>query len=216
RGRRRPEVVLAIGLLFLFYLLQTYGMSASSLPKRLVVALRYFDPLLPVLAVAMAESVPRLLGGRLSARAAAERWVGRLGALWVGGVLLAALGVHPGLDRWGASQNEIRAAIARTVPIDAVLITNGAALRKFIDQLERPYVILHRDRVSPKELRAIRRRHGTYMIALLDRSDSAYWREDAARSADFIARLGDPVPLIDLRPTETDRLRIWRIGYRAR
>jgi hypothetical protein len=53
------------------------------------------------------------------------------------------------------------------------------------------------------------------MVALLDRSDSDYWREDAARNAAFIAALGDPAPLVDLQATGTDRLRIWRIGEPA-
>lgn len=215
RGRRRPEVVLTIGAFFLFYLLQAYGMSASSFEKRLVVALRYFDPLLPVLALAMAESVPRLLRSVLGGDAGRARLAGRLAALWVAGVLVVSFAVHPVMGRWDADQAAIREAISRAVPADAVLITNGTAIRKFIDDLERRYVTLHRDRVTPEQLRALRERHGGFVVALLDRSDSAYWRDDAARNAAFIAGLGEPAPRVDLRATATDRLRIWRIGEPA-
>jgi 4-amino-4-deoxy-L-arabinose transferase-like glycosyltransferase len=212
RGRRRPEVVLTIAFVFGFYLLQSYGMSASGFLKRLVVALRYFDPLLPVLALAMADAVPRLLQALAGRHAARERWMGRLAGLWVAGVLAVSFAVHPVMARWGAGQSEIREAIARTAPVDAVLITNGTALRKHIDDLARSYVTLHRDRVSPEQLRALEERHGGFLVALLDRSDSAYWREDAARNHAFIAALGDPPPDVDLRVTATDRLRIWTIG----
>jgi hypothetical protein len=119
--------------------------------------------------------------------------------------------VHPALDRWSASQAAIRDAIERNVPVDAVLIANGVAIRKFIDDLARPYVTLRRNRVSPEQLERLAERHGTYFVALLDRSDSAYWRDDAAENAAFMARLGDPEPLVDLRATATDRLRVWRI-----
>lgn len=40
--------------------------------------------------------------------------------------------------------------------------------------------------------------------------------DDAAQNAAFVARLGDPEPLVDLRVTGTDRLRIWRIEARPR
>jgi 4-amino-4-deoxy-L-arabinose transferase-like glycosyltransferase len=214
RGRRRPEVALTLVLYFAFYLFQAFGMSASSFAKRLVIALRYFDPLLPLLAFAMAESVPRLLRGWLARRAdrpRLERLAGAAVGLWIAGTLTAAFAVHPALDRWSASQAAIRDAIERNVPVDAVLIANGVAIRKFIDDLARPYVTLRRNRVSAEQLEQLAERHGTYFVALLDRSDSAYWRDDAAENAAFMARLGDPEPLVDLRATATDRLRVWRI-----
>jgi hypothetical protein len=124
---------------------------------------------------------------------------------------VAAFAVHPVLARWGASQAAIRETLERSVPLDAVLVTNGTAIRKFIDDLARPYATLHRNDVSPEELERIRTEHGGYFVALLDRSDSAYWREDATANAAFVARLGAPEPVVDLRPTATDRLRIWRI-----
>jgi hypothetical protein len=214
RGRRRPEVVLTVVLYFAFYVFQAFGMSASSFPKRLVVALRYFDPLLPLLAFAMAEVVPRLLGGWLARRAdrsRLERLVGVAASLWITGALVAAFAVHPVLDRWSASQATIRETIDRNVPVEAVLVANGEAIRKFIDDLARPYVTLRRNQVSPEQIERIRAEYGGFFVAFLDRSDSQYWLDDAAQNAAFVARLGDPAPLVDLRVTASDRLRIWRI-----
>ena len=218
RGRRRPELVLTIVLYVGFYLFQAYGMGASGFAKRLVVALRYFDPLLPVLAFTMAESVPRSLAGWLGRgnRARLSGWAGAAVALWIAGACLAAFAVHPVLDRFGASQAAIRFAIERNVPLDAVLVANGEAIRKHIDDLARPYATLRRNQLSPEQVEQLRERHGTFFVAFLDRSDSAYWLEDAAKNAAFVAQLGDPEPVVDLRASATDRLRIWRIEAKPR
>jgi hypothetical protein len=206
-------------LIFLcFYLFQTFGMIETGFLKRLVNGLRYFDPLLPVLAFAMAESVPRLLGARLTPRPEREplrRLATAAAGLWLVGVLAVSFLVHPVFDRWTASQMRIRDALLETVPVDAVLVANHG-LGKFVDDLGRPYTTLYRSHLSPEELDQLRDRFGGYFVALLDRSDSAYWREDAAANAGFVAQLGEPAPLVDLRVTGTDRLRIWRIDAERR
>ncbi len=215
RGRRRPELLLTLTLFFLFYALQAFGAAESGFLKSLVIGLRYFDPLLPVLAFMLAESMPRGLEAlltRLPNRVSAERLAAGAVAIWVAGALAAAFAVHPALDRWSASQAEIRDTIEENVPADAVLVTNGTALRKFIDDVARPYVTLFRDDLSAENLERLRETYGGYVVVLLDRSDSSYWREDVTRNAAFVSSLGDPVPFIDLRVTATDRLRIWRIG----
>ena len=215
RGRRRPELVATVSLFFLFYLGQEFGMAASGFVKRLVIALRYFDPLLPVLAFAMAEALPRqleVLLARRPDRARVERLASAGAALWIAGVLASALAVHPTLGRWGASQASIGATIEHYVPRDTVLVTNGVAVRKFVDDLARPYLTLWRDDVSPADVAKLRDRHGGFWVAFLDRSDSEYWRRDAAKNEAFVAQLEGTAPLADLRVTATDRLRIWRVG----
>jgi 4-amino-4-deoxy-L-arabinose transferase-like glycosyltransferase len=216
RGRRRPEVVATIALFFLFYLFQAYGMVESGTLKRIVTALRYFAPLLPLLAFAMAETLPRRLAGiaaRSAAAAAFERRAGVLAALWIAGVAAASLAVHPGFARWSASQAEIRDAIERNVPRDAVMIGNGAAIRKFADEYAREFVILSRLELAEDDTRALAARHPDFFVVFLDRSDSDYWRGDAARNAEFVERLpGAPQLLVDIQPTATDRLRIWRVA----
>jgi len=215
RGRRRPEIVATVALFFLFYLGQAYGMTTSSFAKRLVIGLRYFDPLLPLLAFAMAESLPRQLSARLARsahRMRLERLAGLAIGLWLVGALAVAFAVHPALGRWGAGQDAIRATLEARVPRDAVLITNGTAIRKFIDDLSRSYVTLHRRHLAPADIEQLRERHGGFLVAFLDRSDSAYWRDDAAQNEAFVAQLPDATQLVDLRASASDRLRIWRVG----
>jgi hypothetical protein len=215
RGRRRPELVATVLLFLAFYLGQPFGMVESAFAKRLVLGLRYFDPLLPLLALAMAEALPRQLDGllrRVPERGRVEPLLAAAVVLWSVGALSSAFAVHPALGRWGAAQDRIRLTIGEHVPRDAVLVTNGTAIRKFIDDLVRPYVTLRRDAVSDPEATTLLERHGGYMVAFVDRSDSHYWREDAARNERFVAlhELGEP--LVDLHVSATDRLRIWRVG----
>jgi hypothetical protein len=66
--------------------------------------------------------------------------------------------------------------------------------------------------VSAEDLAELERRHGGYVVAFLDRSDSDYWRSDAEQNEAFLARLQPGEPLVDVRVTATDRLRIWRVG----
>ena len=59
------------------------------------------------------NSVPRLwsrlLGGASAPwRARLETWRPRFVALWIAGIALAALAVHPAFHRWSATQAEIR------------------------------------------------------------------------------------------------------------
>jgi 4-amino-4-deoxy-L-arabinose transferase-like glycosyltransferase len=218
RGRRRPEVLITIGGFVAFYLFQAYGGAESGFPKSLVIGLRYFAPLLPLLAFAMAESVPRWLESGARRAPPELRFEARLGAaalLWLAGILASSFVVHPALDGFAGSQAEIRSAIQRAVPGDSVLVTNQDALGKFVDNLARPYRTLDRRELDPDELRELARRHQRYFVALLDRSDSDFWRSQSVDNAAFAAQLPEPRLLVDLRPTRTDRLRIWEVSAPA-
>jgi hypothetical protein len=217
RGRRRPEVVGGIALFVLFYLLHSFGPGASGFSKRLVIELRYFVPLLPLLAFAMAESVPRLwqrlLEGRpRSWRGVLEATAAALVVLWVAGVASASVAVHGVLGTWSRSQAVIRDEIHR-VTGEGVLVTNIWATKKFTRQLDRPFAVLDRDEVTAEDAAALAQRHDQFFIAFLDRSDAKYWEEDRRKNAAFVASI-QPPPILELdrQATSTDRLRIWRVS----
>jgi 4-amino-4-deoxy-L-arabinose transferase-like glycosyltransferase len=217
RGRRRPELLASVVLFAVVYFFHWFGPPASGFVKRLVLELRYFAPLLPILAFALAESVPRLWG-RLF-RAAAPRARGALatatalaGALWLAGVVAAAGAVHVALFRWSGQQAVIRDEIHR-LTADSVLVTNWWATKKFVRELDREYLPVDRDRVGPADAAALVERYGGFAVALLDRSDSEYWRRDAEANAAFVASLSPPPDLeLDRQVTPSDRLRIWRVN----
>ncbi len=217
RGRRWPELRIAVGLFVGLYLLQTHSTAETGLPKRLILALRYLIPVLPLLAFAAAEVVPRQWARALSALSerAQRRREGIAGAalaLWIAGLAAAGAGVHAFLDRWGAAQARIGEALERHIEPDKVLLTNLPATLKFLDPRLRPFQPLSRFEVTPDDAARLAERHGDYYIAFLDRSDSAWWRTDREQNAEFLARLGLPLSLeLDLQATPTDRLRIWRV-----
>ena len=56
-------------------------------------------------------------------------------------------------------------------------------------------------------------RHDNVFLVLLDRNDSASWKKETQRNAEYIRSLTTHKELLlDLNPNPTDRLRIWRLG----
>jgi hypothetical protein len=220
RGRRAPEIRLASVLFVALYLLQRHSTEETGIEKRVILALRYLIPLLPLLAFAAAEAAPRAWArarARLPERARRqrERLLGTALLLWIAGLAAASAGVHALLDRWGAAQARIGDALAKHVEADRVLLTNLPATRKFLGPVGRRFKPVDRAEVTPEDAERLAERHGEYTIALLDRSDSAWWRGELERNAEFLARLRLPLTLeLDFQATPTDRLRIWRVHRR--
>ncbi|MEE2679676.1 MAG: hypothetical protein VX546_13935 [Myxococcota bacterium] len=213
RGRRRPEVLATLGLFVAFFLFQKYSTVETGLPKRIVLGLRYFIPLLPLLAFAMAESVPRLWQRWITPRGpSAVRWASGAVAAWLVIVAVATVSVHPFFNAWSATQAQIRDEIERVVPDDAVLLTNWSGTKKFVRQLERRYVVVKVTKFPTERVAGLFERHPEVYLVLLDRTDSAWWRRRGEWIAAFLEEIGvRDAPETDLRPTSTDRLRIWRI-----
>jgi hypothetical protein len=216
RGRRRPEVLVTVVGFLSFYLFQTYSTIETGPSKRLVLALRYVVPLLPLLCFAMAESLPRFWRELLARVAPPARLRLQFAAaaaivLYLTGVGLAAGAVHPVLARWTDSQRQIRDAIVRHTG-DHPLVTNLHATLKFL-----PILRLELDPVSTinltvDQLAKLIDRHGELTLVLLDRTDSEFWREDARQNQGLVDALEPPPEvLFDEQINATDRLRIWRV-----
>jgi fluoride ion exporter CrcB/FEX len=216
RGPRRPEVVGTLALYIAFYTLYSYSGQGSGLLKRLVLGPRFFIPLLPLLAFAMAESIPRLWSGfreRLPERVAPALarvvvWGWLVG---VAGAVVAVQWVH---GDWGGKQAEIRRSIYENTPDGAVLIVNGGSVMKFIDYIYGTRLPLHRGHLDAREIAILRTRQPEFYLVLLDRTDSPLRRKEAHDNARFlfIVELDNPTELIlDRKITPTDRLRIWRV-----
>lgn len=215
RGRRRPELVIAVALFFTLYLIQRYYTYATSPVKRMIITPRYLLPLVPVVAFAMAESVPRLWRRLLERTSEARRrrlstWAPRLVTLWVAGIAGATLAVHPAFHLWSETQARMRNAFAAHAPPDAILVTNSTGTRKFIDELSRKHLTVDARRVGGPDVRRLLERHGELYLALLDRSDSEFWRAEMQTHRGILDALVDSELLYDEQVTGTDRLRIWR------
>lgn len=217
RGRRWPELCIAVVGFVSVYLIQRYYTYETSELKRLITTPRYLLPIVPVMAFGMAESVPRLWRAGLeraspTAHASLETWAPRLIGLWVGGILLASVAVHPAFHVWSSTQAEIRDALAKNIDDDAVLITNYMATQKFLDEMDRKYTTLDQRNMEPEKVEQLADRYGEVYVAFLDRSDSKFWRRNMQDTAAFLAAIDRRREVVfDERMTPTDRLRIWRV-----
>ncbi len=217
RGRRRPELLSTVLYYLVFYLFQEFSTDTTGPAKRVVLALRYFMELLPLLVLAMAEVAPRAwqaFRARLSGRGRARAT--RLAALalgaWLAGLAGAALAVHAYLGRWSQTQAAIVAAIHQHTGDESVLVTNPEATSKFLRQIERRYVYTSASVVGTDGVAELLRRHGEVFVVMLDRTDSEYWRLRTQENEAFIAALAPPTPPeLDRQFSPTDRLRIWRL-----
>lgn len=220
RGRRRPEIVVTVWLYLAFYLFQGFSTDTTSFSKRLVLALRYFMELLPLLVLAVADVAPRAVGG-LRSRLSERSWrrVAVLAAsavgIWLAGLAVASVAVHAYVGSWGASQAAIAEAIHRHTGYDSILVTNPEATRKFLPESERRFRRIDYWNLDASDLAELIDRHGEVFLALLDRTDSPYWQGRSRENQAFVDALDPPLELLlDRRFTPTDRLRIWRLGQK--
>ena len=218
RGRRWPELVASVNLFVLFYLLQEYFMSGTSPLKRIVLTARYMLPILPLMALAAADVVPRLWRRLLewtptTRRKTLEAVVAGVLALGIGGVAVAAVAANSIYAAWSSTQAQIRDAIESHTDPDGVLVAHIAFTRKFIGELDRKYLVVSRDLVSPDVAMDLAVRFGSFHIVLLDRSDGPYGIQEIANNAKFIASIEpmNPILLFDREVNATERLRIWRV-----
>jgi hypothetical protein len=217
RGRRWPELCIAVAGFVTAYLIQTYYTFATSLLKNMVVTPRYVIPIVPVIVFGMAESAPRLWRRWLENAPTARRerlraFAGSIVALWIAGVGLVGFVVHPAFAYWSSKQAEIRDAILAETDFDLPVLTNLMATRKFLPELDMKYLAVDRGVIDTATARSLASRAGGINIVILDRTDSAHWIRDAEVNAEFIGAL-EPAPelIYDRQVTSTDHLRIWRL-----
>ncbi|HXV36055.1 MAG TPA: hypothetical protein VEC18_02835 [Myxococcota bacterium] len=218
RGARRAEVIAGCLLFSGFYLLFGYAAAELGLLNRIALGLRFYIPLLPLLAFAAAEAMPRFArsalawaGPRRAPLLRSLAW--QAIALWIGGIAIGAAAVHPILDRFTSSQLAIRDAIREHAGVDSLVLSNLIATVEYLPWLEARYGPINVADITPSQASALVRRHPNAYLVLLDKSESRFWREEAQRNAEFAAALL-PTPQLELdrQLSDRERLRIWRLG----
>jgi 4-amino-4-deoxy-L-arabinose transferase-like glycosyltransferase len=212
RGRRWPELVSTVVLFTLFHLAYSYGAVESGGLKRLVLGLRFYIPLLPVLAIALAEWLPRAWSRLPESRRRALDDVVRIGA-WAGVVALGVglIATHALFARWSATQGEIAAAIYSNTPDNAVVVSDFVTSVKFMNGIYGPRRNVDLRQLSPEIRRGLLSRDDALYVVLLDRLDSTFMRARSRDNAMLVEALSLPEPLLD-RNFAAERLRIWRIS----
>jgi len=212
RGRRWPELVFTVVFFALFHLAYGYGAVESGGLKRLVLGLRFYIPLLPLLAIALAEWLPRAWSRLPDDRRRALDDAVRIGA-WA---LVVALGValiatHALFARWSATQGEIAAEIYSNTPDNSVVVSDFVTSIKFMNGIYGSRRNVDLRQLSPEIRRGLLSRDDALYIVLLDRLDSAFMRARSQNNEVLVDALSLPEPLLD-RNFGTERLRIWRLS----
>ncbi len=222
RGDRWPELRITVVGYVIFYLLSHTTTYGSGLLRRLILDWRYLIPLLPVLAFASAEAVPRwyqALARSLDPRGrrAFSRAAGSLLLLWIAGIAVAAVASQWAFQNWSASQAAIPQLIDQYTGDDSILITNRPATRKFLRLLDRRYGFIHRTEIEPAGVVSLVAKYGSLFVVFLDRTDSDFHRVELERNDAFIESLTlTPRLVFEKQIDETEKLRIWRIGDDSR
>lgn len=215
RGPRRPEVVATVALFVGFYLAYDYSGETSTSIKQIVLGPRFYVPLLPLLAFALADGIPRL-GAQLvrrwpTSRSRLELLAGALLTLWVAGIAATTVGAHAVHSQWSQSQAEIREAIYEHTPNGSILIINHRSLSKAVSSIYGKRIVFDKGGVDARIANALLTHNEAVYLVMLDRSDSLFWRRDAFKNEHYVSSFRPkPQKILDLRPTRTDRLRIWQ------
>lgn len=184
KGARRAELLTTVALFVAVHLFYDYNAASSGGIKQLILAPRYFCPLVPLLAFAMAESVPRLWSRHVKAPAIRADAVVTVAAIVVA---CEAAVVNWRHAAWSRGERAIVEALyTGTVP-DRPVISNLMLTKKYLNELyERqfgPRVVGDIDSVNVARLDTLLAKNQSVDVALLDRRDSPEWRAAADSNA---------------------------------
>jgi hypothetical protein len=218
RGRRRLELILAVNLFLLFYVLQGFFMWGVSLPRQVTLTARYMFPILPLMALATADVLPRLWRRVRESTPAPRRQTLEAAAacalvLWMGAVAVAAVAVHPVHAAWSSPMLQIREAIAAHTDLNGVMVTHVNLARKFIAWNDRKYVPIPRERLTLEDAMDLANRVGSFQVVLVERTDGPFGIDEVAANEEFLARIEPMKPTLEFDHvfSPIDRLRIWRV-----
>jgi 4-amino-4-deoxy-L-arabinose transferase-like glycosyltransferase len=212
RGRRRPEVVATVILVFFFFSAYEYSGAESGRLKQLILGPRYFVPLLPLLILGLADLWAR---ERQRAAPAILRWSVRLARAGTAGILVAAVAVHPLLWGWGRTQQALREDIYSLTSAGSLIVSDNMATEKSINEVYGERLLLSRREVTPRRAIELRGVAPEMFLVFLERDESAFYRAAARDDQAFVDEMAQRCELTqihDRRYTTTDRLRVWKVG----
>jgi hypothetical protein len=210
RGQRRWELAagtIAYMLMFLCYDYRPW--TENGTVKGTILASRFALPLLPVLAVMLADTAGRFVRGRGVVPAMTRTAF----PLLVTAVGIIAFGVHPLMRRLEAEPYQVVHAIQTHSNPRVPAVINEKAAAKYLSAVYGPRVLMSRD-MSVGELEVICRTEGGMQLILLDRDDSQLFRDDARANATFLDAAASRLLLSPAYDATHDgaRLRIFDVG----
>ena len=210
KGRERHALVAAGAGYLAVYLLYDYSGQDSAPIARLAAVGRYLIPLLPLVTIAWADWMSRLVIDAPFRRAALAAFVLTAGA---------AFSVHPTLRMWTARDADIVTRIAATVGGGVVIADDRQ--RRYVAPMFGQFNRYWIADTPVGHLPSLTSRHPAAYVVNVERSDTAPMQHlsvDARTYVEAASRTCAIEPVIDQVYGEARRLQIWRLsqcGYRV-
>jgi hypothetical protein len=223
RGRRWPELfstTLSFTLLFVLY---DYNASPSSGLKQWVLAPRFFIPLLPILAVAMAHTIPAWWQRVLRSISIQHRrtwWIFGRGAVmtWLAGVAVMGFAANRYHAIWGNNHEQIVRAVYSNTDSSHPVLTDIPATVKFLNELHGRRIEGDLMGMSEDDIHRLLDRYGAVNVVFFDRDDSDYWVQKAQHNQAVMDTLTKQHPAtiaVQQRFHGLGVLQIWKIAGRS-
>jgi 4-amino-4-deoxy-L-arabinose transferase-like glycosyltransferase len=194
RGRRWPELVsTALGFTLVF-VLWNYNASPSSGLKQWVLAPRFFIPLLPILAFAMAQTIPRwwerfLKFLSFERRQTWEALGNAIVVIWLAAVAVLCFAANWRAATWDDSHNQVVRTLYSHVDPTHPILTDIPATVKFLNELHGSRIEGNLEDMSDDDIRRAVERYGGMEVVFFDRDDSPYWTNKARQNQILIEEL---------------------------
>jgi 4-amino-4-deoxy-L-arabinose transferase-like glycosyltransferase len=200
RGRKRGELLGTVLLPFTFFTLYSYSGRDSGVLSSIVLGPRYLLPLVPLLALAIAQF--------LEARVASPRLKTNLERSLVLAAAALSFAVHPLMQHWSRHQAALVEALYGATDSRTLLVTEPGATAKYLNGLYGARTWADKRWVPPDEIVA-HRAHGPVQLVFIERDDSDYWRLMARRNQKYVDDVSARCELqTRVDQTNGDRLRI--------
>jgi 4-amino-4-deoxy-L-arabinose transferase-like glycosyltransferase len=223
RGRRWPELVATTFSFTLLFVLYDYNASPSSGLKQWVLAPRFFIPMLPILAFAMAHTLPiwwtRLLARfRMQHRPTWQAFGRGAVVVWLAGIAIVGFITNRYHAGWGNNHDQIVQAVYSNTDPSHPVLTDIPATVKFLNELHGRRIEGDLMGMSETDIHRLLARYGAVNVMFFDRDDSDYWVQKAQNNRVVIENLTKQYPAtvaLQQRFPGLGVLQIWKIGSRS-
>jgi len=208
RGPHRWEIISAVVLPLTFFTFYEYSGRESGWLKGLILGPRLLIPIVPILTFSVANVTMNWLS-KLNKRAKTAS-----AAFLVITATISSSAVHPIMDEWSGGPRAIRDALYKHTPERSVIVSNLVATKKFLNNIYGERAIADIYEVEWDDYSTLFRNSNTLYLALLDRSDSAFWKKQSLRNEAIIEIVNGMIPIelqFDQEIAPSQRLRIWLI-----
>lgn len=175
KGKHRIEILTTVIIVIIFFLSYDFRGQNSGLLKSLIIAPRFFIPLIPILIISIAHYVDH----KFRKREEILKYIYLV-------ILLASLGgvitVMTNYNSWLKLHQEIAEVIKYEVPTNANVIYNEKSTSKYLSELSGHQSFVHFEHVNKNLLK----NNQEYYIVFLQRSDSNFWIDVSDSENNFL------------------------------